>query len=301
MIIFSYFFYWWCLYCLGGDLLSIKNKVSIIGQVKFALDDKLKIGYSKHQDKKLGIINDYIYSWSTYKAYLKHCCYFVKWCKLNHKCKTLDDCKPYINEYLKTRFHLSPYTIKLEACAIAKLYGCSSYDFIPTPKRHRANITRSRGFAKRDKIFSEEKNKELVTFCRSTGLRRREVTHIRGNQLIFKDGNYYLGVKGKGGRYRESLIIGDVNLVVNMMKSAGDNKVFKSVSTNADIHSYRADYCNSLYNMFARDVKTLPKSEVYCCRNDLAGVWYDKKAMLIASSNLGHNRISVIAEHYLRA
>ena len=137
--------------------MSIKNKVSIIGQVKFALDDKLKIGHSKHQDKKLGITNDYIYSWSTYKAYLKHCCYFVKWCKLNHKCKTLDDCKPYINEYLKTRFHLSPYTIKLEACSIAKLYGCSSYDFIPTPKRHRANITRSRGSAKRDKIFSEEK------------------------------------------------------------------------------------------------------------------------------------------------
>ena len=35
--------------------MSIKNKVSLIGQVKFALDDKLKIGHSKHQDKKLGI------------------------------------------------------------------------------------------------------------------------------------------------------------------------------------------------------------------------------------------------------
>ena len=85
------------------------------------------------------------------------------------------------------------------------------------------------------------------------------------------------------------------------MNQAGNNKVFKSISTNADIHSYKADYCNSLYNMFARDIKTLPKNEIYCCRNELAGVWYDKKSMLIASHNLGHNRISVIAEHYLRS
>ena len=85
--------------------MSRHNKVSIIGQVKNNLDEKLKIGYSKHQDKKLGISNNYIYSWSTYKTYLKHCCYFVKWCKLNYNCKTLNDCKPYINEYLKTRFH----------------------------------------------------------------------------------------------------------------------------------------------------------------------------------------------------
>ena len=281
--------------------MSRHNKISLIGQVKNSLDDKLKIGYSKHQDKKLGITNNYIYSWSTYKTYLKHCCYFVKWCKLNYKCKTLDDCKPYINEYLKTRFNLSAYTIKLEACALAKLYSCSSNDFITTPKRLRGNIKRSRSYAKRDELFSEEIHKDFIDFCKSTGLRRKEITALKGNQLIFKDDKYYIGVIGKGGRYRELLVIGNVDLVVNLMKKAKNNKVFKSISTNADIHSYRADYCNSLYNMFARDLKTLPKSEIYCCRNELAGVWYDKQAMLIASRNLGHNRISVIAEHYLRA
>ena len=281
--------------------MSRHNKISLIGQVKNSLDSKLKIGYSKHQDKKLGISNDYIYSWSTYKTYLKHCCYFVKWCKLNYKCKTLDDCKPYTNDYLKTRFNLSPYTVKLEACSLAKLYSCSSSDFINTPKRLRGNIKRSRGIAKRDKLFSEEIHKDLISFCKSTGLRRKEITSLKGNQLIFKDNNYYICVIGKGGRYRELLVIDNIDLVVKLMNEAGNNKVFKSISSNADIHSYRADYCNNLYNMFARDVKTLPKNEIYCCRNELAGIWYDKQAMLIASHNLGHNRISVIAEHYLRA
>ena len=37
----------------------------------------------------------------------------------------------------------------------------------------------------------------------------------------------------------------------------------------------------------------------YYCRNDLKGVVYDKQAMRIASRALGHNRICVIAGHYL--
>lgn len=34
---------------------------------------------------------------------------------------------------------------------------------------------------------------------------------------------------------------------------------------------------------------------------EVNSIWYDKQAMLIASHNLGYNRISIIAEHYLKA
>ena len=37
----------------------------------------------------------------------------------------------------------------------------------------------------------------------------------------------------------------------------------------------------------------------YRCKKDRRGVVYDKKVMLYASRQLGHNRISVIAGHYL--
>lgn len=41
--------------------------------------------------------------------------------------------------------------------------------------------------------------------------------------------------------------------------------------------------------------------DAYVCRGDLQGIVYDRKAMEIASKALGHNRISVIAGHYLKS
>ena len=66
--------------------MSHKNKKSLVDQVKQSLDSKLAIGRSKHQDKlseneRKEITSNYIYSWETYRSYLKHGCYFVLWCK----------------------------------------------------------------------------------------------------------------------------------------------------------------------------------------------------------------------------
>ena len=50
--------------------------------------------------------------------------------------------------------------------------------------------------------------------------------------------------------------------------------------------------------------KTLTKSfrgvcSAYYCRNELKGTYYDRKALFAASRALGHNRESIVAEHYL--
>jgi len=52
----------------------------------------------------------------------------------------------YVDDYLQRHIddEYSPYTQKLIACSLAKLYGCSTTDFIPTQARRRTNITRSR-------------------------------------------------------------------------------------------------------------------------------------------------------------
>lgn len=275
---------------------------SLTKQVQTALDDKLAIGQSKHFDKLKGATQGKIYSWETYRSYMKHCNYFADYCKAEHGCKTLEQCRPYVDEWLKTREKLSAYTQKLEASALAKMYGCTTKDFIKTGVRKRANITRSRGEKIRDKHFSEEKHSDLVSFCKSTGLRRSELQALTGDKLMEKDGQYFIKVSvgSKGGRYREAPVIGDVSLVVERMKSAGFNKVFDKVPNGADIHAYRSAYCTSIYKLHEREVKTLDRSDRFCCRGDLKGTWYDKKAMLIASNALGHNRISVIAEHYIR-
>ena len=93
------------------------------------------------------------------------------------------------------------------------------------------------------------------------------------------------------------------------------------VSSAADIHSYRADYATRVYLSAARDISGLKgekidyteltgkvskngsriyKSAVYYCRGDQKGLALDRAAMIIASQNLGHNRESVVGEHYLR-
>lgn len=40
--------------------------------------------------------------------------------------------------------------------------------------------------------------------------------------------------------------------------------------------------------------------EIYICRNDKALFVYDRNTVEVASKALGHNRISVIAAHYIQ-
>jgi hypothetical protein len=122
---------------------------------------------------------------------------------------------------------------------------------------------------------------------------------LRGNQLVYDEDtkSYFLDVVGKGGRRRLAPVLSDE--AVQRVKNA-DGLVWDKIPNGADIHAYRADYCKSVYNKHARPINELEKKERYCCRSDLKGVWYDKKAMTVASSALGHNRISVIAAHYIR-
>lgn len=289
---------------------------SLIFQIQERLSALTMYGESKHAAKAGGEYKKHIYSYKTFDNYLDHCCRFAKYCRNNYKCKTVESCKPYINQYLESlKRDNSPWTIKAVASAIAKLYGISSKDLDKTPSRHRVDIKRSRGEAKQDKHFSEAKNTALVSFLKATGLRRSEAETLRGNQLRYHDGRYYIAIignQGKGGRERELPIINNVALVVSMMEKAGDNLVFGKIHSACDVHFYRGCYAADLYRQNARDYKIclrspfydrergkLCRNSVYHCRTDLKGKWFDKEAMLIVSQALGHNRISVIASNYL--
>ena len=276
-----------------------KNK-SLVRQVQEALKQKLCIGESKHLAKQQKAALEGIYSWSTYQNYLVKGCAFVKWVKEHHNCRTLDDARKYVDAYIQKHIDqgYSPYTQKLIACALAKVYGCSTKDFTPTQVRHRANITRSRGSKA---IFSESKNKEFVDFCKSTGLRRHEIKILKPENLSFDEstGKYMLvNIKGKGGRLRDCPILSK-EAVERIQSTPANQNVWSKIPSRADIHSYRADYCKSIYRLHARPIGEIPKSDRYYCRGELSGVVYDKRAMYIASKALGHNRISVIAGHYL--
>ena len=257
-----------------------KNKKSLICQVSENLKSKLAIGESKHQDKINGVSSaEKIYSYGTYNAYLQQSVQFVKWCKTKHKCKTLDECKQYADEYLKQNIErgLSPYTLKLQVSALCKLYSCSSTDFIPTPPRKRKNITRSRS----TKINC---NTEFERFCLCTGLRRREITALRGSALVENDGKYYIHIRnGKGGRERYAEIVGtpeEIAFVVQKMKKAENHRVF-SVIPCCDIHAMRAAYASRIYNKYSRQ-----KSEF---RNERLIMYHNRVIKTYISKNININ------------
>ena len=303
-----------------------KNKSSFTKQIQDALDVCLSIGESKHNDKQertedgRRVSDTRIYSWNTYRAYMQHANTFTQWIKQNHPgIKTLAAARPYVETWLCSRVcaGLSSYTVKLDAAALAKVYGCGTKDFdIITPPRLRNEIVRSRGEKVRDKHFSEKNNAALVSFCRCCGLRRSELEKLRGTDLIEKGGRYYVRVlSGKGGRDRLAPVIGspdEVRAVVDRMKAAGNNKVWDKVHNAADIHSYRRDYAARVYALYARPVDSLQGvmipdpdhsgrmvSAVYRCRGEYSGRVYDRAALLHCSRALGHNRVDVVARHYL--
>lgn len=307
--------------------MAHKNKECFTVQIQKSLDQRLAVGQSKHIDKRMidkesgrRLSDDRIYSWNTYRAYMQHANYFTQWIEKNHpEIKTLEKARPYVNDWLTFRIDqgLSAYTIKLDAAALAKVYGCSTKDFIKTPERTRSNITRSRGDKVRDKHFSEKNNKDIVTFCRCTGLRRSELQKVRGDQLINNhNGTYSIQViSGKGGRDRRAPVTGspeEVQTVVRIMTAAGNNKAWSKVHNALDVHALRAEYAMRVYKEYARPIESLKGkvipdpdhkgkyvSAVYRCRGEYKGLYFDRAALLEASKALGHNRVSVVAEHYL--
>lgn len=312
-------------------------------------------GKSKKQAMANGTEKNKIFSFNTYQTYWKHIKYYIQYIHEKHpECTTLKSAKKYVNEWLQARAEqgLSAWTIQTEAKALGKLYGISpdNENYFKPPKRNRADIKRSRGDRVRDCHFSKENNNELIKFCQGTGLRRSELSALKGKDLITRaqieaetalletipadrrtpleanrlemlkdasmfDSDYFMHVRnGKGGRERISPIIGKnaEQIIERMKNTAAEEKVWQYVNANADIHGYRAEYATAIYKTHARVIGDIPydrvnrgtgkrfQSDVYTCRKDEAGKKLDKAAMLICSKALGHNRISVVADNYIR-
>lgn len=140
------------------------------------------------------------------------------------------------------------------------------------------------------------------------------IAALRDAMNTFPEEDYFVIVmRGKGGRPRISPIIGEhKEEIYQRIKNTPKNKsVWEYVSSNMDVHSYRGMYATNLYRQYARPIEEIPydrinqgtgkkyQSEVYHCRGDMKAKNLDKKAMYKASKALGHNRIDVVASHYI--
>lgn len=167
-----------------------------------------------------------------------------------------------------------------------------------------------------DLVTKEQIQKKIEVLESKEGLNPGEEKQLKMLQdANLFDVEYFTYVRnGKGGRERLSPIVGKnaAQIIGRMKDTPKDAKVWQHVNSNADIHSYRSDYAVTIYKQYARPIEEIPfdrvnkgtgkkfQSEVYVCRKDESGKRLDKKAMLICSKALGHNRIEVVANNYIR-
>lgn len=172
---------------------------------------------------------------------------------------------------------------------------------------------RGKDLVTREQIEAEISQLESRPAAELTPADTKRLEMLQDTRLF--EGDYFTHVRnGKGGRERMSPIIGpNMEQIVERIKSTpAEEKVWQHIHQSADIHGYRAEYATIIYRAKARAIEEIPydrvnrgtgrkyQSEVYTCRKDEAGRKLDKAAMLVCSKALGHNRIEVVANNYIR-
>ena len=174
---------------------NTQYKKSLHQQAYDTLTGMLALGESKRTAMATDTAKDKIYSRSTYRTYMKHVRYFIRWLREEHpEVSTLKRARRYAADFLAYRAVqndeegnplYSAWTIQTEAAALNKLYQIDKSDpgrFQP-PKRERGKIKRSRIPTEKDRHFSVTNNAELVQFCSYTGCRRNILEKLEGRDF----------------------------------------------------------------------------------------------------------------------
>lgn len=172
---------------------------------------------------------------------------------------------------------------------------------------------RGKDLVTREQIEAEIAQLESRPAAELTPVDTKRLEMLQDTRLF--EGDYFTHIRnGKGGRERMSPIIGpNTEQIIERIKNTpAEEKVWQHIHQSADIHGYRAEYATIIYKAKARAIEEIPydrvnrgtgrkyQSEVYTCRKDEAGRKLDKAAMLVCSKALGHNRIEVVANNYIR-
>ena len=238
----------------------------------------------------------------------------------------------YAREYVQLMIErgLAPSTIARTTSALAKLYRCRAYEIHNArPERRYAEFTRCRGYSEDDYAKDLEKYGVITEVCRMIGVRRVELRHIYPE--CFREdayGKLYVHLDGraqhcKGGRSRDVVIL-DCNQqrMREILKGFVPGKLmFPKVPSHLNVHAIRAFYAMDYYDAIARPIESIPGDEriklkhpktdkrrpnqvrdtapaIYQRRSD--GRQFDRKALLIVTESLGHDRENVIVQNYYR-
>lgn len=288
-----------------------------LGSINFQLIERMKsithFGESKHEAKIKNIneakangtkINstkvEGIYSYNTFGTYKQTSKEFSGWLKSNHpEIKDIKNIQEaHVISYLQERQNnCSMWTVDKDKSALNKILGMEiTKKEAGLKQRAIKDISRSRSIdTTNDKKYNEANYKDQITIAKNTGIRRQSMDKIKPNDFErnTKGECIALNVKEKGGRVRQIPILkegrGAVTDVVNKAQD-GDKPLFDKYTKMIDNHAYRAEYATNYYNELQKENdKPL----------DYKGK-YNSDNLRATSNALGHNRIGVVVDHYLR-
>lgn len=297
------------------------NNMLAIGESKHAAKEVYRRQCNENNIKWNPAKSNFIHSIKTASAYRQTVGEFCSWLKEDKKdiwdtkdIGKIDKSTAY--EYLRYREErgCSAYTVSKDMSALNKVLG---YDLNKKEgnlkERSYKDVTRSRLDSKEDTKYNPKNYSNQIEFARAFGLRRESIYggsyQVKDISLFKNTDNdkVYCSVIEKGGRYREAPCLssyqGQIEQRYNIeerqplekeefidLYNKSNDLLFDKYTEKIDNHAFRGEYARALYNEIAEN-----KDEI---KTDYRG--YDKDIVLEVSDALGHNRPSVVVEHYLR-
>lgn len=290
------------------------HRKSIIKQAIERLDSKMAIGESRYEAKKAAraetngephwsFSTGKIHSYKTRGTYQEHILRFITWARKTYRITDLAQLDPRADE-LATQYLLngiavkkSPYTLQTERSAFRLFFADRDLaNAVEIPKRRRENITRSRRPAVRDRRFQPANWPQFMAFETACGLRRNELRQIKVGD-VYHNGEQLVALvrNGKGGKRREvPVLVGCEQEVLALVADRNPEERILAKLPDTDIHALRREYAQSLYLHLAPGFDLPPK------KGHLRPGDYNREAALAVSRALGHNRLDVVLNNYLR-
>ena len=210
----------------------------------------------------------------TSTAYKKHIKNFARWAKDNGYKKPEQITKDTIQEYEQylegSPKQYSPATIHsylTPVCAAADV----NMEEIRKPKRTAGSIIRGRrrntdgqGDSRNRQGDRQERNPKytrLVSLQRAIGIRRAELSRLKGADLVERGSSLYVRVcKGKGGKEQMQYILPQDRQIVREIFAgvAPDQKIFSKaeMSNVINLHGMRAQHGRDCYQHYLRLITT---------------------------------------------
>lgn len=311
-----------------------RNKSNLKFQMMKKLDSLAMIGHSKHfyqmrnKARGLGYKSDFIHSIRTLEIYKDEASRFCSWLADNgYTFKKLDDIpRSVVGDYIKSRDCLSAWTSHLSLAAMNKLgdYGLTTRE-LGLKSRRIQDIHNNRGFSSSRPIV-EEKYKDAITFIKSSGIRRSSVSSIAYRHFVFDKTGSVEAIKTyeKGGKFNTYYVLPEYRPFIDKYISDFYSSHSRSTPLFSDFdphrhincHWFRNEYSCNLYSQLKNEFENgkpfyndsdylnyaINSSKVAANFRKHGDIYkgHDTMVLSLLSQSLGHYRLDVCTNHYLR-